>query len=283
MALFSERYGYTKPSEVLIREKITTEIENVICSCYDVLYDALRKNYSYSDEIYNDMELYLWTHFLNNRRNDFYGNYGGHMVVATSVIKSNDYEWFVKINMLEMSVQWLHEIGEKKQWIIGIVKNFVAQLNHEFARLSFAYRIVGKEVVEITSQNEIAEIEEALLQTSNIKSHLSEALKLLSNRPNPDYRNSIKESISAVEALCREITGENTLGPALKALDKKGLAIPTFLKSGFEKLYYYTNDSKTGIRHALMDASDAPSFEEAKFMLVVCSAFVNYIQGKRTV
>ena len=33
MALFSERYGYTKPSEVLIREKITTEIENVICSC----------------------------------------------------------------------------------------------------------------------------------------------------------------------------------------------------------------------------------------------------------
>ena len=283
MALFYERYGYTKPSEVLIREKITTEIENVICSCYDVLYDALRKNYTYSEEIYNDMELYLWTHFLNNRRNDFYGNYGGHMVVATSVIKSNDYEWFVKINMLEMSVQWLHEIGEKKQWIIGIVKNFVAQLNHEFARLSFAYRIVGKEVVEITSQNEIAEIEEALLQTSNIKSHLSEALKLLSNRPNPDYRNSIKESISAVEALCREITGENTLGPALKALDKKGLAIPTFLKSGFEKLYYYTNNSKTGIRHALMDASDAPSFEEAKFMLVACSAFVNYIQGKRTV
>ena len=283
MALFSERYGYTKPSEVLIRGKITTEIENVICSCYDVLYDALRKNYTYSDEIYNDMELYLWTQFLNNRRNDFYGNYGGHMVVATSVIKSDDYEWFIKINMLEMSVQWLHEIGEKKQWIIGIVKNFVAQLNHEFARLSFAYRIVGKEVIEITSQNEIAEIEEALLQTSNIKSHLSEALKLLSNRPNPDYRNSIKESISAVEALCREITGENTLGPALKALDKKGLAIPTFLKSGFEKLYYYTNDSKTGIRHALMDASDAPSFEEAKFMLVACSAFVNYIQGKRTV
>ena len=283
MALFSERYGYTKPSEVLIRGKITTEIENVICSCYDVLYDALRKNYTYSDEIYNDMELYLWTQFLNNRRNDFYGNYGGHMVVATSVIKSDDYEWFIKINMLEMSVQWLHEIGEKKQWIIGIVKNFVAQLNHEFARLSFAYRIVGKEVIEITSQNEIAEIEEALLQTSNIKSHLSEALKLLSNRPNPDYRNSIKESISAVEALCREITGENTLGPALKALDKKGLAIPTFLKSGFEKLYYYTNDFKTGIRHALMDASDAPSFEEAKFMLVACSAFVNYIQGKRTV
>ena len=37
MALFSERYGYTKPSDVLIRETITEEIVNGICSCYDYL------------------------------------------------------------------------------------------------------------------------------------------------------------------------------------------------------------------------------------------------------
>ena len=34
---------------------------------------------------------------------------------------------------------------------------------------------------------------------------------LLSKRPNGDYRNSIKESISAVEATVREITMANTL------------------------------------------------------------------------
>ena len=32
-----------------------------------------------------------------------------------------------------------------------------------------------------------------------------------------------------------------------------------------------------------MDGSDVPTFEEAKYMLVMCSAFVNYIQGKRTI
>jgi hypothetical protein len=30
MALFSERYGYTKPSDVIIRERITPEIQNAI-------------------------------------------------------------------------------------------------------------------------------------------------------------------------------------------------------------------------------------------------------------
>ena len=73
------------------------------------------------------------------------------------------------------------------------------------------------------------------------------------------------------------------MGEALKVLNQKGVKIPTFLKSGIDKLYIYTNDKRTGIRHAMMDDSELPTFEEAKFMLVLCSAFVNYIQGKRLV
>lgn len=34
--------------------------------------------------------------------------------------------------------------------------------------------------------------------------------------------------------------------------------------------------------HNLMDDKEVPSFENAKFMLVTCCAFVNYIQGKRS-
>lgn len=68
----------------------------------------------------------------------------------------------------------------------------------------------------------------------------------------------------------------------MKKLEKNAITIPTALKSGIEKLYVYTNDEKTGIRHALMDETDTPEYEEAKFMLVACSAFINYIQGKRS-
>lgn len=113
-----------------------------------------------------------------------------------------------------------------------------------------------------------------------VSKHISTALSLLSQKPEPDYRNSIKESISAVECICRKITKKNTLGDALKELDRSGIILPQMLKASFEKLYVYTNDKATGIRHALMDERDSPNFEEAKFMLVACSAFVNYIRAK---
>ena len=55
---------------------------------------------------------------------------------------------------------------------------------------------------------------------------------------------------------------------------KRGLKGP--LKVAFEKLYSYTND-KGGVRHADGLFVSEVSFEEAKFMLVSCSAFVNYL------
>ena len=130
---------------------------------------------------------------------------------------------------------------------------------------------------------EIKTIEDSLHRCKeNIKVHLQTALKLYAQKPVGDYRNSIKESISAVEAYCREKTGENSLGKALKKLENSGIVLPQSLKSAFEKLYEYTNQPETGIRHALMEEEGnyVPSLEEALFMLVACSAFVNYMQAK---
>jgi len=45
-------------------------------------------------------------------------------------------------------------------------------------------------------------------------------------------------------------------------------------------MYNYTNNKGTGIRrHALMDDSHFPEQKEALFMLVYCSAFINYIRA----
>lgn len=152
-------------------------------------------------------------------------------------------------------------------------------MNHHFKRLNFAYRIVNKEIVEITSEEEIKEIETTLSTSKdNIKIHLNNALELYSKRPVADYRNSIKESISAVEAISRNITGENVLN--FKKMEEKGVFVPTVLRKAFECLYGYTNDKTTGIRHALMDDTNAPQAEEALFMLVSCSAFINYLNKK---
>ena len=284
MALFSERYGYTKPSEVLIRETITEEIVNGICSCYDYLYEWLNKIDSYNSlgETYADMEMYLWTHFLDRRRNDFY-SHGGHAVLVTNIINDPEFPWFKRLDVVELSLKWLLSRVENDRRIGAIAQNFVRLINHEFERHNYAYRIVGREIVELTDEQEIKAIEQCLASsTDNVRMHLSNALELMAERPVGKYSNSIKESISAVEVVCREITGSKDLGRALDCLIKKDVAIPQPLKSAFNKLYDYTNDKDTGIRHALMDETGEykPAYAEALFMLVSCSAFINYLYAK---
>jgi hypothetical protein len=112
-----------------------------------------------------------------------------------------------------------------------------------------------------------------------VSTHIETALKLLSDRNRPDYRNSMKESISAVEALCKIIAQNDkaTLGPALDAVAAKTKLHPK-LQDGFKALYGYTSDDH-GIRHALKDDSQ-PNEEDARFLLVICSAFVNYFAEK---
>lgn len=106
--------------------------------------------------------------------------------------------------------------------------------------------------------------------------HLRRSLELLSDRNNPDYRNSIKESISAIEAISCIIMNnpKATLGQALKEMEINFKLHPA-LKSTFSSLYGYTSDAD-GIRHSLLEESTLKQ-EDARFMLVTCSAFVNYL------
>ena len=161
-------------------------------------------------------------------------------------------------------------------------KAFVNTCNVVLERELSAYRFIGATITEITSEEEIAEIEQAFSISSPLKAvnaHLKTALGLMSDRKSPDHRNSIKESISAVEAICRLITGnpKATLGQAIKAIEDK-VGVHPALKDAFSKLYGYTCDAQ-GIRHALLDEPNL-DFEDAKFMLVACSAFINYLISK---
>ena len=228
------------------------------------------------------MEEYLWVFFLNKRKSDFsLGRYK--KTVATDYLLSDDNQWFKKLDLIESSIKFLYSMFSTNQDGLKITDAFVKNINMFFKRLYYSYRIVDKEIVEITSKEEIVSIETALhTSKDNIRKHISTALALYAQKPVGDYRNSIKESISAVEAYCRERTGENTLGKALDKIKKSGCVIPDILIHAFEKLYAYTNQPDNGIRHALMDENGAyiPDQEEAQFMLVSCSSFLNYLYGK---
>jgi hypothetical protein len=83
-----------------------------------------------------------------------------------------------------------------------------------------------------------------------------------------------------VESLVALETGSDkgTLGQLLKALEDH-IHLHPALKSAFSNLYGYTSDAN-GIRHALLDAPSL-RFEDAKFFLVVCTAFISFVLAKR--
>ena len=186
----------------------------------------------------------------------------------------NKWEWNEIFDFIEFTLENFIDFDGKEQ--------FISDCNKVLERELSGYRIAGKRFIEDITEEQINEIEEVLKSKKlgdPVKIHIQTAVDMLSDKIKRDYRNSIKESISAVESICRLITknSKTTLGQALKVVEDK-IQIHGALKSAFDKLYGYTSD-ENGIRHSLMEEPDI-YYEEAKFMLVSCSAFINYLLQK---
>lgn len=275
MASFSERYGYTKPNEIIIRERLTVEIQNSVVNWLTILADQLNDSTLFEVPLYNnDLDYNIWVFFLNEDISKFKW---GETYAARMVVKGN-FDWYIKLNMIEYILEYIdNKLGvEQKRYNIDF-------LNNEFTRHNFAYRIIGKNIMEITTEQHIKSIEEASSTDHNgVKTHLQTALQFMSAaQQEPNYRNSIKESISAVGAICREISGKNDLRSALSCLKNKGVIIHPQMEDGFQKLYDYTNDKTSGVRHEILIDGYSPTADDAIYMLVICSAFVNYLNTKR--
>jgi hypothetical protein len=164
---------------------------------------------------------------------------------------------------------------------VAIEVQFNGVLEREFS----GFRFIQGKIVPVTNKEEIGEITNAFSATDSFTAlngcniHLQAALEKLSDRKNPDYRNSIKESISAIESLAKIISNnaKDSLGASLDKIKGK-IKIHPALERGFKQIYGYTSDDD-GIRHALIEESTC-DFEDAKFMLISCSAFINYLIAK---
>lgn len=163
----------------------------------------------------------------------------------------------------------------RKDYIYDDVPYIIDSINEIFENENVKYRIINNIITDIVNEEEINGINEAINNPySKVSEHLQKALEKLYH--DKDYSNSIKESISAVESMCQVMVNDDkvTLGQALKKL--KNEIHPT-LNTAFDKLYGYTSDAN-GIRHANGLREGESTFSEAKFMLVSCSAFVNYLK-----
>jgi len=215
----------------------------------------------------------LWFHYFK-KRVDLIPNLSHRVLEAI-----RDYffacDWYEVYDFLEFTAAYAAADSHLRFARISDTINSI--LERELA----GYRMIDMQITPVTDEQEVAMLETSLADTQyeGVTIHLRTALQLLSNRDHPDYRNSIKESISAVESITRIISGKKkaTLGDALKELEKREKLHPA-LKDGFLKLYGYTSDEE-GIRHAMLEEPNLTA-SDAKYFLLSCTSFVNYLKAK---
>jgi hypothetical protein len=154
---------------------------------------------------------------------------------------------------------------------------FLDAVNSSLQEERSAFRLIGDIVAPIISEEQRGAVAMAIsIPPLPVQRHLKKALALLSEKKSPDYANSMKESISAVEAICKIIASDENadLTAALREVDKR-LPLHGALKNALNSLYGYSS-SEAGIRHASVKDSDV-DLQMAIFFLTVCSAFINYL------
>lgn len=273
MTIFSQRYGYSPLENAFQRESIDSALRIKLWNILKVTiwdkYDSSMRRYDDNTIRIDNLVNRLWFNYFNrdlDQLPDFNGHYGKNGVYKSIKEYFFSCKWFELYDLLEtISDDQSSLISEKtRTWI-----------NNTLEEYNSAYRFVGTEIAEITDKNEIQGIESALATADSlVRTHLDSALRMLSDKESPDYRNSVKESISAVEAACRLISGNAsaTLADALKRVKNLHPA----MSRAFIQLYGYTSDA-SGIRHSLTEEATI-TYADAKFMLVACSAFVSYLK-----
>lgn len=276
MKSFSERQGVRVTSNVVQVGTMNDDLRNSLWNGLDTAFWSADGFVYSSHGGYGEIEEFsriLWSHYfkkpVDSRPGHGLPNRGGIILDAIR-------EYF-------FGCAW-NDVYDFLEFIVGVYRKAKPRLpdylNQILSRELAGYKFIDGLVVNITDAQESELLSEALSDTrfGSVTAHLERALQLLADRKHPDYRNSIKESISAVEAMARIVadTPKATLGEALKVLEKKGRLHPA-LKDGFSKLYGYTNDDD-GIRHAMLDEPNIDQ-SDAKYFLLSCTSFINYLKA----
>ena len=276
MQSFSERKGLSPPRQTVQTDGMTDELRN---SLWNALHLAVWESDGFMHDRHgrlpkiDDFSAHLWFRLFKKPIDE-----------RPTYVYNNRSERILKIiRDYFFGAQW-HEVYDFIEFVVVTFKKDISRLaeflNRVLTTEMSAFRFVEGTLIDITNEQEREMLEEALADTrfSSVAAHLDRALALLADRKQPDYRNSIKESISAVEAMARLVSGNDkaTLGEALKVIEKNG-KLHAALKDGFSKLYGYTNDGD-GIRHAMLDEPDLVQ-ADAKYFLLSCTSFVNYLKS----
>jgi hypothetical protein len=271
---FSQRKGYKPTPQPLPKDNISEDLRNSLWNVLDIgiwRTDGFLWN-RYGDIGMEDFSRALWFAFFKKPIDTRPREYSEVLRFIREYFFTC--KWYDIFDFLEFVLTRKYDPSVEIQAVIILI-------NHCLEQELSPYRFINGVFTEVTDSKEVEMLEKALGSNEfpSVSAHLQRSLELLSDRKNPDFRNSIKESISAVESIAQIITEnpKSTLGDALKSLEKSKTIHPA-LKEGFSKLYGYTSDAD-GIRHAMLEEPNI-GIEDAKYFLLACTSFINYLKSK---
>lgn len=282
MSLFSERIGATPQSKSIQVDSMSDELRHSLWNLFCDLYSDTNKKYW----------LRVAPHVAQFFRKVPVDELPDYDYRAREWLKTYFYSlpWYAAYDFLEFLVHnhrnmtttrysGHHELSHSVD-----TKRFIEAVNNILEVELSGYRFVQGVLTPISNKEEAEAVETAFTEArksglDGAAQHIHSAIELLGKKPAPDFRNAIKEAISAVESVSKQIVGADaaTLDAALKELSEKS-DVHGALRAGFLKLYGYTSD-ESGIRHAILEEPNV-GFAEAKYMIVSCSAFVHYLIQK---
>ena len=187
-------------------QRTRTQLQNMISRLYKAVYG----NTYYGDEdVQNFLKYVIGT--IYSEPVDSRLGYSADAVfqMINKTIQEDDYDDV--LTLIEAITQyWGSYIrsGNGYRYYNHHRKSIYEVVNIILRREFIGYRFVDGQLTPISDEVEVEEINQALRNPySSVYEHLSKSNKLIADRNAPDYENSIKESISAVEALCEILTG----------------------------------------------------------------------------
>jgi hypothetical protein len=287
---FSQRYDVVPVPAVSSFDEVSQDLQT------DLLNIVLSFTHTGGADWVSELALCIWGKFLHQSISDAPTDWADgepfyplSAVLDAAKIKQRLLPGWRVYELLDFVYRELGELSRNASYLGGSygTPTFVRlrlcdEVNQALKRDFAGTKMIDGLITPITNKEECNAIE-AAMQTplAGVRAQLRKALALLSDHEDPKYSDSIKNSISAVETLCRKIIHKDraTLGQALGRLKDAGIQFHPALGKAFEEMYGYTNDDKSGIRHAMMD-EDSLDLEDARYMLVACSAFINYLVVK---
>ena len=266
---FQERNGLVQPPTQLRSDELTTEIRSKL---WAIVYDWLIENSTWS-QAGNLLSSKQAAHpFLKDWHvmglhlpaDEFSKRLPNHSVrLKETFYDPNFYPLF---DFLEFTLAHREFAAGRK-----------AKIAKSFEECLSAWRVKGNHIVPVGSEEEATTVAAALTEidtqgTPGTKAHLRKAAEQLSKG---QWADSVRESVSAVEAAARAFDQKKTLGEIVGSLAKKGVPIHPALAKSMGALYGYTSD-QPGLRHSLTVFGEAAVDEHEA--LLIYGASVSFSQ-----